>query len=99
MRAAYWEYPQVETSIVRMECNIWMSYYLQLVDTLKYSLKDIFICIIKEQCSDKGESTWRGQKGWQNIINDIVCHKTWLQIADTPMAKCASTEPEWLLVV
>jgi hypothetical protein len=22
MRAAYWEYPQVETSIVRMECNI-----------------------------------------------------------------------------
>jgi len=32
-------------------------YYLQLVDTLKYILKDIFICTIKEQCSDKGKHT------------------------------------------
>ena len=34
-----------------------MYYYPQLVDTLKYNLKDIFICIIKEQCSDEEEST------------------------------------------
>ena len=33
-----------------------MYYYLQLADTLKYILKDIFICIIKEQCFDEGES-------------------------------------------
>jgi len=31
-------------------------YYLQLADTLKYILKDTFICIIKEQCFDEGES-------------------------------------------
>jgi hypothetical protein len=31
-------------------------YYLQLVDTVKYILKDIFICIIKGQCSDQDES-------------------------------------------
>jgi len=35
-------------------------HYLQLPDTLKYILKDIFICTIKEQCSDKGKHTWRG---------------------------------------
>ena len=32
-------------------------YYLQLVDSLKNILNDICISIIKEQCSDKGEST------------------------------------------
>jgi len=31
-------------------------YYLQLADTLKYILKDTFICIIKEQRFDEGES-------------------------------------------
>jgi len=31
-------------------------YYLHSVDTVKYILKDIFMCIIKEQCSDQGES-------------------------------------------
>jgi len=35
-------------------------HYLQLADTLKYILKDIFICTIKEQCSDKWKRTWRG---------------------------------------
>jgi len=34
-------------------------YYVQLADTLKYILKDIFIFIIKEQYSDKGKSAWR----------------------------------------
>jgi len=34
--------------------------YLQWVDTLKYILKNIFICTIKAQCSDKGKRTWRG---------------------------------------
>jgi len=34
-------------------------HYLQLADTLKYILKDIFICTIKEQCSDKWKRTWR----------------------------------------
>jgi hypothetical protein len=32
-------------------------HYLQLADTLKYIIKGIFICIIKEQCSNKGEDT------------------------------------------
>jgi len=35
-------------------------HYLQLADTLKYILKDIFICTIKEQCRDKWKRTWRG---------------------------------------
>jgi len=30
------------------------SYYLQLADTLKYISKNIFICIMEEQCSDEG---------------------------------------------
>ena len=34
-----------------------MYYYVQLADTLMYILKDIFICIIKEQSIDEGEST------------------------------------------
>ena len=33
-----------------------MNYYVQLAATVKYISKDIFICIIKEQCSDQGES-------------------------------------------
>jgi hypothetical protein len=31
-------------------------YYPELADTVKYILKNIFICIIKEQCSDQEES-------------------------------------------
>jgi len=38
-------------------------YYLQLTDTLKYILKDIFVCIINEQHSDKGKSTWIQENG------------------------------------
>jgi hypothetical protein len=35
-------------------------HYLQLVDTLKYILKDIFICTIQEQCSHESKHTWKG---------------------------------------
>jgi len=35
-------------------------HYLQLANTLKYILKDILICTIGEQCSDKWKRTWRG---------------------------------------
>jgi hypothetical protein len=31
-------------------------YYPELADTEKYILKNIFICIIKEQCSNQEES-------------------------------------------
>jgi len=44
-------------SIDRMEGVFGVYYYLQLVDTLKCILNDIFISIIKEKCSDKEEST------------------------------------------
>jgi len=70
--AAYWANLTVEMSIDRMERDFWVYYFLQLADTLKYILKDIFICIIKEQCIDEGESTWRQYKGCQNTITDIL---------------------------
>jgi len=57
--AAYWAYLTVKMSIDRMERDFWVYYYLQLADTLKYILNDTVICIIKEQCIDEGESTWR----------------------------------------
>jgi hypothetical protein len=31
-------------------------YYPEFADTVKYILKEIFICIIKEQCSNLEES-------------------------------------------
>jgi hypothetical protein len=31
-------------------------YYPEFPDTVKYILKDIFMCIIKQQCSDLDES-------------------------------------------
>ena len=56
MRAAYWANLQVMTSIDLKAWDIGDSNYVQLVDTVKYSLKNIFICIIEEQYSDQGES-------------------------------------------
>jgi len=47
------------TSIDPKELHFGMYYYLQLADTVKYISKDIFICIIKEQCCDQGESKWK----------------------------------------
>jgi len=55
-------------SIDRMERDFWIYHYLQLPDTLKYILKDIFVCIIEEQCIDEGESTWRQYKGCQTTL-------------------------------
>jgi len=97
--AAIWANMTVKMSIDRMEWDCWVYYYPQLAGTLKYILKDIFICIIKEQFSDEGESTWRGYKGCQNTINDILGQIKWLHIVGTPMAKWASTERQQFLVV
>jgi len=52
-------------------------HYLQLADTLKYILKGIFLCIIKEQCSNRGECTWIAQNGCQKTIIDILCQSEW----------------------
>jgi len=57
-RAAYWVILQVMTSIDPKERDFRVYYYLQLVDTLKYISKERFICNIKEQRSDQGESEW-----------------------------------------
>jgi hypothetical protein len=59
-RAAYWANLQVITSIDWEAPDFWDYYYLQLADTVKYILEDIFICSIKEQCSDREESTQKG---------------------------------------
>jgi len=59
-------------SIDRMQRVFGVYYYLQIVDTSKCILKDIFICIIKEQCSAKEKSTCRHYKGSQNTVNDIL---------------------------
>jgi len=74
-------------------------HFLQLADTLKYILKGIFICIIKEQCSHKGECTWTAQNGCHKTIIDILCQREWFHIADTPMAKWASTECQQCLAL
>jgi len=72
MTAANWANLTVKMSIDRMKRDFWVYYYLQLADTLKYILKNISICIIKEQCFDEEDSIWRWYKGCQNTINDIV---------------------------
>jgi len=54
MTAANWANLSVKTSLDGMKRDFWVYYYLRLVDTLKYILTDIFICIIKEHCSDEG---------------------------------------------
>jgi len=75
--AAYSANLTVKMSIDRMERVFGVYYYLQLADTLKCILKDMFICIIKKQCSDKEESTWRQYKGCQNTVNDILGQIIW----------------------
>jgi len=52
--APKWANLTVNMSIDRMKQDFWVYYCLQLADTLKYILYDMFICIIKEQCSDEG---------------------------------------------
>jgi hypothetical protein len=36
-----------------------MNYNTQIADTIKYTLKDPLVCIIKEQCADHGQGTQR----------------------------------------
>jgi len=51
-KAAYWANLAVMISINRMARHFGHYYYPEFADTAKYILKDIFICIIKQQCSD-----------------------------------------------
>jgi len=87
MRATYWANLQVRMSVDWKEQDFWVYYDLQSANTVKCNLMDIFIGIIKEQCSDEGESKWKQQKGCQNNVNDILCQINWLHIADTHIAK------------
>jgi len=59
MKAAYWANLRVKTWSDQKEQDVWKYYYLQSADTLRYIISSIYICVIKEQCSDKGESTAR----------------------------------------
>jgi len=54
-RAANWVNLQVMMNINQKKLDFGDYYYLQLVDTVKIILKDIFIGNIKGQCSDQGE--------------------------------------------
>jgi len=67
-------------------------YYLQLVDTVKYISKDIFMRIIKQQCSDQEDSKWKCYKDCQNNVNDVRRPIKWVHIVDTPVTKLASME-------
>jgi len=51
-------------------------HYLLLADNWKYILKGIFICIIQEQCNNKGKCTWILQNGCHKTITDILCQVT-----------------------
>ena len=59
MRAVYCENTQVRTSPDRKEWDFSVYYDLQLADAVKYILNYILKCIIKEECSDEGESKWK----------------------------------------
>jgi len=47
----------VVMSIDRNKQDVSVYDNLQLADTFIYNLKIIFICVMKEQCGDQGEST------------------------------------------
>jgi len=44
------------TTIDQMEWDVGDYYYPALVDNVKYILKDMLICIIKEHCSNQEDS-------------------------------------------
>jgi len=90
-RAAYWAKLQVITTIDRKERDFGVYNYLQLSDTAKYILKNIFLCIIKELYSDQEESWWKRQKHYLNNVNDRISKINCLHIADMSVAKWAST--------
>jgi len=77
MTAAYCANLTVKMSNHGMQWNFWVYYYLQLADTLKSLLKDLFICIIREQCIDEWESIWRQYKSCLNTSNAILCQIKW----------------------
>jgi len=52
-RAANWANLAEMTGIDQMARDFGAYYYPELADTVKYVLNHIFICIIKEQCSDQ----------------------------------------------
>ena len=56
---AYWAKLAVIASIARMARDVGDYYYPELVDTVRIIFKDIFICIINEQCSNQEESKWK----------------------------------------
>jgi hypothetical protein len=58
-RVPYWISLHVMASIEGQARNVQDHYYLQLVDTVKYILKGILVCIIQEDCSDQEESIWK----------------------------------------
>jgi len=84
-----------------IERNGILEYYycLQLADTSMYILNDIFICIIKEQCSEKRKSTWGWLNSCQNTITDILFQMELLHIVDVPVEQWASTEHQQILVL
>jgi len=53
--AAYGANLAVMTSIDRKEWDFGVYYSIQLADTVRYISKDIFLCIIKAQCTDQEE--------------------------------------------
>jgi hypothetical protein len=55
--------------------------------------------MIEAKRSNQEENKWKCQKGSQNNGNDCLCQINWLHIADTAMAKWASTEREWFSVM
>jgi len=61
-RGAYWVNLAVMTSIDWMARYFGDYYYPEFADTVKYNLKDIFICIITEQCSDQEKVNVNGRK-------------------------------------
>jgi len=90
--AAYRANLRVMTSSNRKAWDCGDYCYLQSADTVMYIFKDIFVCIIKEQCSDQEESKRKQYKDCQNNVNDRLHQIKWLHIVDTPKAKWASTE-------
>jgi len=76
------------------------SYYsVLLADTFKYISKNMFICIVEEQCNNDRHSTWWRWNVCQNTITEYLCQIVWMHIVDTPVAKWATTEHQWLLVL
>jgi hypothetical protein len=59
--------------MVQMAWHFGDYYYPEFADTVKYVLKDIFICIITEQCSDQDEDKCKCKNGGQINMNDELC--------------------------